>query len=873
MKYLFSLFLIMLILPSYTLDLFIDNDIQIIFDEEYCRLFEAQGDYFPCEPGAPLIPARKIFWEIPLGLCVESATVEMNDVEYFYLTKPLVPVPEAKPLGFQSVSPRKLTQLQYYNRKQFPDQVIHNIGQGYCGDRNIGYLTCYQAIYYPTDNLLEIPRQIKITVTFAESSHSAALKAGYVSERVAALLNLPDRGDSDDNGYLLLTSGEFLDSFQPLLEWRGLQGKKVYHETISDIASLYQGRDLPEKIRNCIIYYYQNEAISHVTLGGDVNNLPDRKLFAFDCAFGAYSDENDIPGDIYFSCLDGDWDANGNDIFGEDDDLPDYFPEVFVSRIPVNQPEEIEDYINRLIIYEKGYLEDYTRAGGLSMELWPESQSEVCQLYIYQQYFPDYFNIEFLYGEINNEGNAFQMMNANQNIIQHTGHAGKTSLSLEDGRIRNENLDQLCNEYGGIFYSIGCWSAAFDYNSIGENLVVSIGKGQLGYIGNSRYGWGAPAAPAFGFSEFYQKEFFRLLFTEKYTRLAELNAIQKISFIPYFWGTSVYKWCAYELNSLGDACFSLHLNNPPEIDFQVLQVQDSLFLQLSSGGLPLADAYVTCSEFQGYSNVLGEIIIFPFIGEDVITVYREGDQFLEILPETVCPEIYIGDIRGIDDNGYQGGESLIVDCTLYNPTSQDFDFHMTAVYDNSQLFINNDSAQQSIGPQEHMDLPSLYIQISNDTDNQLLYGEDPVITIVINDAAADSILAERQINIPISSPDLVVCRYFTGNDHIMAGMSLPVQISVLNNGNLAAEEIILSYSCSEEYVTFAQNHIELNLQIPSGNEETFFNTLLIAPEAPADFTALFQVNITTASQGIPYQFSSEFILTAGNIGFSDDFET
>lgn len=873
MKYILSQFLIMFILPAYTLDLFIDNDIQIIYKDQYCLLSEVQGDYFIYEPGAPWIPAKRIFLEIPPGLCVESATVDMYDVEIIHLTKPLVPVPEAKPLGFQTDSPLQPVRSQYYHQERFPEQIIQNKGQGYCGNRNIGILTCYQAIYYPADNRLEIPRQIKITVTFAESSKSASLQAGYVSERVAALLDLPGRGEFDDDGYLLLTGDEFPASFQPLLEWRNLQGKRVYHETITSIAGLYQGRDLQEKIRNCIIHYYQNEAISHVTLGGDINSLPDRKLYAFDCAFGANTDENDIPGDIYYSCLDGDWDANSNNIFGEDDDLPDYFPEVFVSRIPVNQLEEIEDYINRLIIYEKGYLEDYTRAGGLSMELWPDSQSEICQLYIYQQYFPDYFDIEFLYGETNNESNAFQMMNANQNIIQHTGHAGKTSLSLEDGRIRNENLDQLSNEYGGIFYSIGCWSAAFDYNSIGENLVVSIGKGQLGYIGNSRYGWGAPAAPAFGFSEFFQKEFFRLLFMENFASLAELNALQKISFIPYFWGTSVYKWCAYELNALGDACFSLYLNNPPAINFQALQVENSLFLQLSSEGIPLADAFVTCREFQGYSNDLGEIVITPFSGEDTLSVYRRGYQFLEIPPETVLPEIYIGNIRGINNHGYQSGESLIVDCTLYNPTLQGFDFFMTELCDNSHITIYGDSIQLSIGPQEQMDLPSLNIMIEDNSNNHLLYGDDPVFTIRINDTAADSIRAERQIIIPISSPVLQVCRYLTGNDHVEAGMSLPVQISVINNGNLAAEGINLSYSCSEEFVTFAQNHIELNLQIPSGQEETFFNTLIIAPEAPDDFTALFQANIITVSQGIPYQFYSEFVLTAGDIGFSDDFET
>ena len=133
---------------------------------------------------------------------------------------------------------------------------------------------------------------------------------------------------------------------------------------------------------------------------------------------------------------------------------------------------------------------------------------------------------------------------------------------MEDGRINAANLSNLENEYGGIFYSIGCWSAALDYDSIGEALVMTEDKGQLAYIGNSRYGWGAPAASGFGFSEFFQKEFFKQIFWNDTTVISETNALQKLPFIPYFGGTSVYKWCAYQLNEVGDSYFNLINENP-----------------------------------------------------------------------------------------------------------------------------------------------------------------------------------------------------------------------------------------------------------------------------------------------------------------------
>ncbi|MGA1848985.1 MAG: C25 family cysteine peptidase, partial [Thermoplasmatota archaeon] len=63
-----------------------------------------------------------------------------------------------------------------------------------------------------------------------------------------------------------------------------------------------------------------------------------------------------LPADTYFACLDGtyrNWNADGDANWGEQNDIQDYYPEVYVSRISLDSETEAKKWADKVVRYEK----------------------------------------------------------------------------------------------------------------------------------------------------------------------------------------------------------------------------------------------------------------------------------------------------------------------------------------------------------------------------------------------------------------------------------------------------------------------------------------------------------------------------------------
>jgi hypothetical protein len=119
-------------------------------------------------------------------------------------------------------------------------------------------------------------------------------------------------------------------------------------------------------------------------------------------------------------------------------------------------------------------------------------------------------------------------------------------------RMRTADADTITNAACGVLYSIGCWTAAFDSNSIAEAFVTNSHGGTVATIGNSSYGWGSPGNPGFGYSDKFDNRFWYALTSEGRYRVGDALTAAKAYYAPFSHDKNVYRWHQYEVNLMGD---------------------------------------------------------------------------------------------------------------------------------------------------------------------------------------------------------------------------------------------------------------------------------------------------------------------------------
>jgi hypothetical protein len=861
MKKKFSLFLLLTVyslLPALVFTL--KNKQPILIEKENFTKFKN------CEisglKGAPAIPLKTYFFEIPLNKKIQSVQIIPSDFITSVLKKEIIPNPQQQPLMDKKFP--KISKNKKYYEKIYPKEFLYNFGDGYSGNKHIGFVAYFTSQY--CKKLIKTPQILKFNVVMEKCNHTDKSRANYVTAKIINSLNINTKTNIDTISYLLIYPESFENNYLPLLSWRKKQGLKVFTKTVEDIQADFTGNDLQEKIRNCIIDEKKSNNISFVTLGADINYIPIRYFFAFDCHYGASEIENDIPADMYYSCLDGNWDANQNGIFGEDDDEPDYFPDVFVSRITAKNELEVSKYVSRLITYEKGLCPNYETASGFSMDLWQNSNSINCQEYIYDHYFPQDYDISILSGNQATVENAVNLLNSNRNIFQHTGHANSQILALEEDYFNKSDCTLINNQFSGIFYSIGCWSSALDFDSIAENLLINEHSGFEGYIGNSRYGWGSPSSPGFGFSEFYQKKYFENLFHNDITILAEGNAMQKIPFIAYFNGVSVYKWCAYELNAIGDSYANIITHNPKILYFTLEKINRKLIINLTDKyGLPVSDVIANLNNKNYFSDESGNIEIeSPFNGS--INLYKKGFKniIVDYEGENITHNFFTSTNNLQSPHEIYQGEHLKLKIKISNESAKNYNCTIQYKFDNNLISYNTTPLSFHLNPNSYF--------VINDTNLKL-----------------KSVVESEQILPSYKIPIKLMLK--TTNDVILDSLIVPVIVKAPLVDIVSTNVDTLSDGC---YLSFRVKNIgngqfnNLNLKLKSDNlellKDNFCYSYPVAPQELIDFQTkivsnsnieemkLINYSTETISNNNIYKFKNILPLTDKPFEFYDNFE-
>lgn len=432
-----------------------------------------------------------------------------------------------------------------------------------------------------------------------------------------------DRADLSQNGdavdYVIVTSAELFESLQPLASYKNSTGYSTALIDIAEIVAVYPGVDNAESLREYLKDFHAQGG-TYVLLAGDETVLPVRYAYPYAVSYQPALDQLQLC-DLYFADLEGDWDVDGDGVYGERNvDQADISPELLVGRLPFNEASEFEAYTEKLIAYETGpgggeseYLE---RAFFFSSDQMRDYSSDGQHERIASVY-PANFEIDTLHGVELSRGSdaAPTNMDAHEldpileeghgivNIISH-GMATrfevrtaeynewpKSHFTTDQNVPSQGQLDQLTAENKpGFYYSLACNNGGFDIDGAGDgNLATRLlaypDAGAVGFVAYSRWGW-------VGSSYLLQMAYFDSLFAhpEEPAPVAMYESKER-----YYY----YRDIVYGMNYLGDPTLRVYSEQPDSLIITEIPRIDRIDVVVSTSTHLVSNARVVISDSLG----------------------------------------------------------------------------------------------------------------------------------------------------------------------------------------------------------------------------------------------------------------------------------
>lgn len=544
--------------------------------------------------GEPLIPYISISLLLPQGEEAISITIEKDGKTAIPGRFELFPTQPSRPLSAKDASVFQKNETIYKSAKPYPGDEKPHLSTHFMNGFGFAFASFSPVEYIPAEGQLFYYEKVTVTIktkpTARAITQNKMLKtSSEIMAKVERLAQNPDiiktyptkqRG-ADDFEILVVTPQAYVSGFDQLKAMYLAKGDRMQIVTTEAINSSVQGQDLQEKIRNLIIQKYQDNQIETVILGGDVELVPYRGFYCYAQSGSGYSD-NGIPADLYYAALDGNWNNNGNNLWGEvgEDDL---LPEIGVGRLPFSNTTEQNNLISKSLKYQtQPVLGEFTKPLLAGEDLYDNPLtlgSDYLELLIGLRNdngyttngIPPSYNIQKMYDE-NQYWSGSSLINAinqGKQYVHHVGHANQTYVAkLTNSDITNANFAQtngVIHNYT-IFHTHGCDCGSFDYNDCILERMVNIENFAVAVIGNSRYGWfneGQSEGP----SAHLHREMTDAIYHDKIAKLGLALSESKTMTAPWVnapgqWEEGALRWNFYDLNILGDPALSVWSAEP-----------------------------------------------------------------------------------------------------------------------------------------------------------------------------------------------------------------------------------------------------------------------------------------------------------------------
>jgi len=547
------------------------------------------------EPGLPQLPAREMVLLVPVEMDVANLWVEPLETHREAMKNALAIAPAHFTDAGEYVTTTRMERRDGSFPAVWGEFTGSHVWRGY----RLATISVYPVREIQTDSGLELEfldrfavrMETGAAVNLADIAVRQRLVEGEAEENAQILAQLVDNpevissyrrehGQMVENKsaafeptktpslqgsgvtFLIITNNDMEAEFQILADYKTAQGLPTVVATTEFIEANYRnGADLQDTIRMFIQDAYQKWGVEYVLLGGDADVLPPRFI---DNTFYPTIGYTSIPVDLYFACLDGNWNADGDSNFGEPPstgvtgDLADFAEEVYIGRATVSTSAMATVFVDKIITYEAaGTTADWANrvlfaAEVLFPEDWPEDNFILLDGAQYSdQQVNDFLvpctDMEYMRMYQTDEGFPWEteltraalidtLNSGRYGIFNQIGHGSFFVMSVADGNFGTGDADQLTNgDNLFMIYALNCASGAFDKSCLLERFIQNPNGGSICSLGSARAAF--PNA-----SNNYQQEFFNQLYCSGDMRVGKLVALSRLPFVGLTDANFVDRW-------------------------------------------------------------------------------------------------------------------------------------------------------------------------------------------------------------------------------------------------------------------------------------------------------------------------------------------
>lgn len=869
MKNIFNLMIALVLaiqLPAKTIEkTYFFNDFQTQQVGDY-QMILAPGAFQTAINGQPLLPWFASKLVLPPGEEIQSVEIIGLDQQTMAGNYQLMPKQYAQPISKGNSGEFIKDQSVYQSTDVFP-RTNYVFKTSFWGGHSIGMINYTPFEYIPATGEISYYRQLTVVVhtkTTEKARHAMRLLSKTNNKEIARFVENPEQLSDysypavkdDQYDYLIITPDQFVEELDTLIAHYLQRGIKTQVKSKEEILAEMEGQDAQEKIRNYIIQEYADKGISYVMLAGDVEYIPYRGFYCSVQSSSVYEDD-DIPSDLYYSALDGTWNDDGDNKWGEigEDDL---LPEVAVARFSFSNLSELQNMIHKTISYQSSpVLGDlgHPLMAGENLYSNPDTYgSDYLELLIgyhddngYETTgIPEDDEFTKLY-ESNSYWSASDLMNeinAGKNFVHHSGHANEnTVMKLYTSDITDSNFsgaNGVDHQYTNV-YTHGCICGSFDANDCIAEYMVKIQNFAAAFVGNSRYGWfneGQTEGP----SAHIHREFVDALYTDSLHRIGMAHMESKYATAPWVnasgqWEEGALRWCFYDCNVLGDPAMSIWTAEPWEIDVNyptaVTIGQNSYSLEITSAENPVAglDAALVKDGVlygRGSSDLSGHVDmeldpVFTDVG--TATLYVSGFNCtphayeVNVVPAegayVILEECEINDENGNNNAMLDYGETVSLNVSLENVGSEMAGDVIAVLSCNDEdITINNNAANfGDISGNSVLNLEAAFnISVSNSITDM------SQIPFEINVTSGDESWMST-LSLVALAPDLNLIGFdlddASGNDNgrLDPGETVNFIVDIANQGHSLSPELQTNLTTDSDFITInnaTQSHTALN---------------------------------------------------------------